>query len=455
MKLNAVILAAGKSKRMKSKKIKVMHEILGRPVLQYVVDVAKGVGSENTVLIVSDDASDIREAFKDQQVTFCVQENQLGTADAVKAALPALKEGNVFILCGDAPLLTIETVKAFEAFHEEKKNALSVLTVHLDDPKSYGRIIRENGVVRFIREAKDASEEERKIQEINSGVFLVSVEKLKTYLPMIQNHNAQKEFYLTDLVEIMSQAGEKVDGFVTHDERQILGINTRSELAKAISIIRDRINEHWMQEGVTMIDPRSVYIDSTVTLQNDVVIEPNVFIKGNSTIESDALIGPNVTIEDSVIHSGAHVFDSTVLQSEVGEDTAVGPYAYMRPNSVVGKRCKVGDFVELKNATLGDDTKVSHLSYIGDADVGSQVNVGCGVVFVNYNGLIKTRSTVGDRVFIGCNANLISPVEIKEGAYIAAGTTVTNDVPEEALAIGRRPMTLKPGWAKGKTKYSK
>lgn len=455
MERNVIILAAGKSKRMKSKTGKVMHKILGKEVVRYMVDLSENLGSTNNVLVLNQEGEAVKKALQDKALRFATQEPQLGTGHALQCALDQLEEGPTLILMGDTPCIKEETLRALFDFHEAQGNALTVLTVEMSDPFNYGRILRSGDQVRGIREHRDCTETELAIKEINSGVFLLDRAYLHKYLPKLKNDNAQQEYYATDLIMLLSEDGEKVGAFKIFDEEQILGINSREQLWQATKVLQQRINQKWMQEGVTMLQPESIFIDATVTLGQDVTLLPGVILEGNCFIDEDSVIGPNVHMVDCTVGKACTVENSTMYHSSVGDHSTVGPFAYMRPGSMVGAHCKVGDFVEVKNSTMGDNTKVSHLSYIGDADVGANVNIGCGVVFVNYDGRNKFRTTVEDNAFVGCNVNLVAPVTVKKGAYVAAGTTVTDDVPEEALAIGRARASIKEGWAKGKNKKAK
>lgn len=455
MNRNVIILAAGKSKRMKSKTSKVMHKILGKEVLRYMVEMSENLGSTNNVLVLNSEGEAVKEALQDKALRFALQEPQLGTAHALQCALDQLEEGATLILMGDTPCIKEETLRHLFEVHETESNALTVLTVEMHDPFNYGRILRQGERVVGIREHRDCTREELEIKEINSGVFLLDSAYLHEYLPQIKNDNKQQEYYATDLIMLLSKAGAKVGAYKIYDEEQILGINSREQLWQATKVLQQRINRQWMEQGVSMLQPESIFIDATVKLSPDVTLLPGVILEGSSSVDEDSVIGPNVRMVDCTVGKSCTVENSTMYRSSVGDHSTVGPYAYMRPGSVVGAHCKVGDFVEVKNSTMGDNTKVSHLSYIGDADVGENVNIGCGVVFVNYDGRNKYRTVVEDNAFVGCNVNLVAPVTVKKGAYVAAGTTVTEEVPEEALAIGRARASIKEGWAKGKNKKAK
>lgn len=445
MKRNTLILAAGKSTRMKSKKSKVLHEILGKSSLAYVVDLAHDIDSDEIFVIVSPQEENIQLLFG-EELNYVTQLQQLGTGDAVASAAPFLEDGTTLVLYGDVPCLRQESLLDLFDFHEEQGNDLSILSVEMNDPTGYGRIVRDALGVMAIVEHRDASEEQCEIREINSGILLMNTELLKMYITELTPSNVQGELYLTDLVEIFRRAGHKVDAMRIDEEEQIVGINTRRQLAEATRIMQQRVNTYWMENGVTLINPDTIFIEESVEIEPDVVIWPGTFLKGETHISMDCEIGPEVTLDSTFVGVGTRILRSTVMQAEIGDNTQVGPYTYIRPNSVIGDNCRIGDFVEIKNSTIGSGTKVSHLTYVGDADLGEDINVGCGVVFVNYDGKLKQRSVIEDGVFLGCNTNIVAPLKVETGAYVAAGTTLTEDVPKDSLAIGRSRVTIKTNW---------
>ena len=455
MKRHVLILAAGKSKRMKSKTSKVLHPILGKTVLEYVVDLAERVSSDHTVIVVGDEHEDIKTTLDERNVSLAVQREQLGTGHAVMSAEEYLEGGTTLILMGDGPCLKPETLEALYEDHLKEKRDLTVLSLDVEDPTDYGRLVKEDDQLLRITEHRDCSEEELSICEINTGIFLLDTNHLKEELKNLTDDNDQKQYYITDLVDLFNQRGLRVGSFKMRDAQEFIGINDRYQLHEATEILRHRINEGWMRSGVTMINPSSIYIDASVEIEADATIYPNTILKGKTIIAEDAEIGPNTTLTNVQVGVGTKVENSVLLDSVVGEHSTVGPFAYVRPGSIIGSHCKVGDFVEVKNSTLGDRSKVSHLSYVGDSDVGTDVNIGCGVVFVNYDGKVKHRTQVDDYAFIGCNVNLISPVHVHSGAYVAAGTTVTENVPEDALVVGRVRQEIKEGRGKGRTKVQK
>lgn len=445
----AVILAAGEGKRMYSKKPKVLHEICGKAMVQHVVDCAREAGVSETVVVIGHGASQVQDKLKD--VKFAYQEQQLGTGHAMMQAESYIKSGEVLVLYGDTPLLTPETIDKMYQFHKQEGFHATVLTADMDNPFSYGRIIRDSeGKVVAIIEEKDADPEQKKIKEVNSGIYIFDGLLLKDSLKELKNDNNQNEYYLTDVIKIFNEKNLKVGAYKIENPEEIMGVNNRLQLSQAASIMTRRILEAHMINGVTIIDPTSTYIDATVKIENDVTILPGCIIKGNTYIEEDAVIGPYTTISDSHIGKGVSIKNSVVMESKIGEGTTVGPFAYLRPGNVIGKHAKIGDFVEMKNSNFGDYSKASHLTYVGDGDVGNGVNLGCGVVFVNYDGKKKHRTKVEDNSFVGCNVNLVAPVVLGKNSYIAAGTTVTRNVPEKSLAIGRARQENIEGWVRRK-----
>lgn len=446
--LMAIILAAGEGKRMRSKKAKVLHEIYGMPLVKWVHQSVRKAGIDDTVIVVGHKAQDVKERLGDE-ILYAFQEKQLGTGHAVMQAQDYFvnKDGCVMVLYGDTPLITPETLKDAISFHKGNNNSATVITADVEDPTGYGRIIRSgDGSVLRIVEHKDATDEEKNIKEVNSGMYCFNISDLREALNKLDNNNSQGEYYLTDTIEILLNKGKNVGAIKIKDSDEILGINDRIQLAKAGEIIKDRILQRFMENGVTIIDPASTYIDQEVEIGMDTVIFPSTFIEGKTKIGEDCVIGPGSRIVSSQIADGVEVKNSIVLESLIDNETKVGPFAYIRPGSRIGKNVKIGDFVEVKKSIIGDKTKISHLTYVGDAEIGKGVNLGCGVVVVNYDGKKKNKTIVGDNSFVGCNVNLISPVEVKNNAYIAAGSTITDSVPENALAIARNRQVIKEDW---------
>ncbi|HBL5347536.1 TPA: bifunctional UDP-N-acetylglucosamine diphosphorylase/glucosamine-1-phosphate N-acetyltransferase GlmU [Clostridioides difficile] len=451
MNFKAIILAAGKGTRMKSKYPKVIHKVCGKEMVNHIIDVSKKSGVKDTVVILGHEAEVVKEKLA-EEIIIAMQTEQLGTGHAVKMAKEYINdEDTIVVLCGDTPLIKEETLKRLFEYHIENKYHATVLTTRVGNPTGYGRIIRDKkGDLLKIVEQKDANSEEKMISEINSGIYCFNGKSLREALDLLNNNNSQGEYYLTDTAKIMRDKGLKVGAFAGSTIEELMGVNSRVELSKAEEIMRRRINESHMVNGVTIIDTNSTYIESDVMIGNDAIIYPGVMLQGKTRIGSDCIIGMNSSITNSEIGDGTEIKNSTIIDSKVGENSTVGPYAYLRPKSDLGNNVKIGDFVEVKNAIIEDGSKASHLSYIGDAHVGKNVNIGCGVVFVNYDGKNKFKSIVKDNAFIGSNSNLVAPVVVEEKGYIATGSTITHDVPDGALAIARERQVIKEGWVEKK-----
>lgn len=446
----AIVLAAGQGTRMKSKLYKVLHPVLGRPMVQHVINEVKEVQLEEIVTVVGHGADKVKEYIGNES-QFVIQEEQLGTGHACMQAEAMLKDkdGSTIVVCGDTPLISSETYQALFTFHEEQQAKATVLTAIAPNPFGYGRVLRdEQNEVRRIVEHKDANEEELSVDEINTGTYCFDNQALFTALKEVNNNNAQGEYYLPDVIEILRNKSEKVTAFLTPEFDETMGINDRVALAEAEKVMKKKINNSHMRNGVTIIDPDHTYIDPDVIIDSDVVIYPGSIIKGQSHIKADAKIGPHTEITDCMVGEETVIKQSVVTQSDIGKHVNIGPYAHIRPEATVADNAKIGNFVELKKAQIGENSKVSHLSYIGDADIGSNVNVGCGTITVNYDGKKKYLTTIKDNAFIGCNSNLIAPVTIGAGSYVAAGSTITKDVPGESLSIARARQTNKEGYAK-------
>lgn len=448
MTRQAVILAAGKGTRMKSKLHKVLHPVCGKPMVQHVIDNIKKADVKEIVTIVGYGAEDVKAALQDQSL-FSMQSEQLGTAHAVQMAAEHLegKQGTTIVICGDTPLISEETIAGFIAHHETTGAKATILSAKTNTPFGYGRIIRDtHGAVERIVEEKDASIEEKLVNEVSSGTFCFDNALLFELLGQVDNNNAQGEYYLPDVIKLLRQRNELVEAYITEDFSETLGINDRYNLSIAEQTLRLRINKQHMMNGVTIIDPLTTYIESDVVIGSDTVIEPNVMLKGDTQIGNDVIVTSGSTIADSKIADGVTVKHSVIAESEVGEHTTIGPFAQLRPGSILGTDVKIGNFVEIKKAKLDDEAKVSHLSYIGDAEIGARTNIGCGAITVNYDGKNKFKTIVGKDAFIGCNSNLVAPVTIGDASFIAAGSTITDDVPEKSLALGRARQTTKDGY---------
>ena len=451
----SVILSAGMGTRMKSELPKVLHKICGKELCRWVAETSQNAGADKVVSVIGHKGEMVKESLSDL-CEYAVQSEQKGTGHAVMQALDFIKAAgkNTVILNGDAPLIKTETIKNAVEYHNANGNAVTVITALLDDASGYGRIVREaDGSVKKIVEHKDASDEERKINEVNSGMYVFDSSLLAEALLELTPNNAQGEYYLTDTVEILIGKGKKAGAYTVSDCDEIRGINDRVQLSEAEAIMQDRIIRYHMLNGVTMRHPQSIYIEADVEIGQDTVIDRNVEIFANTKIGQNCYLGMGSRLDKAIIGNGVEVLSSVVLESEIGDNTNVGPFAYVRPHCKVGSNVKVGDFVEIKNSVIDDKTKISHLTYIGDSDVGKNVNFGCGTVTCNYDGKKKFRSTIGDDSFIGCNTNLVSPVNVGERSYIAAGSTITEDIPEGSLSIARCRQTNKVGWADEKKKY--
>jgi len=449
LKRFAIVLAAGQGKRMKSKLYKVLHPVCGKPMVGHVLQTVQQVNCERSVVVVGHGAEAVRTYLQDA-AEYVLQEQQLGTGHAVKQAKELLggEEGSTIVICGDTPLVTSSTLENLLKLHESNNAAATVLTAHMDNPKGYGRVIRggDDSVQRIV-EQKDCSPAEDAVTEINTGTYCFDNKKLFAALEKVTNQNAQQEYYLTDCIGILKEAGETVLAYQTDDYAESIGVNDRLALSEAEGFMRERINRMHMLNGVTIIDPASTYIGADVTIGADTVLYPGTVLKGNTVIGENCVIGPNSDIEDSAIADGASVKHSVLSKAEVGARTSVGPFAYLRPGAKLGEDVKVGDFVEVKNATIDNGSKVSHLSYVGDAKVGKNVNIGCGAITVNYDGYNKSVTEIEDDAFIGSNVNLVAPVKVGKGAFVVAGSTITQSVDENDLAIARQRQENKPGYA--------
>lgn len=447
--LRAVILAAGKGTRMRSKLPKVLHKVGGKPMLQHVLDAADAAGAAEKIVIVGHEA-ELVEAMVGEQGQIVLQAEQLGTGHAVMQTQDALEDfkGTVMILCGDTPLLDGAELKKFYEAHVQSGAAATVLTAHMDNPFGYGRIVRDaEGNVQGIVEEKDADAQQKLIKEVNTGIYCLECPLMFEVLSTLTCDNAQGEYYLTDVLTKLNAAGRKVGGVVTEDSDMVMGINSRRQLAEAESVMRERILGKLMDAGVTIMDPASTFIESSVKIGRDTIIYPFTWLEGTTEIGEDCEIGPNVRFTNVKIGSGNHLQFMYGHDCQVCDGVTAGPYVHLRPDTVIGNKVKIGNFVEVKNSHIGVGTKLPHLTYIGDSDIGSGVNMGCGCITVNYDGKKKYRTVIEDNAFVGCNTNLVAPVTVKAGSYIGAGSTITKEVPENSLAIARAKQKNIEGWA--------
>jgi bifunctional UDP-N-acetylglucosamine pyrophosphorylase/glucosamine-1-phosphate N-acetyltransferase len=455
--LDVVILAAGLGTRMKSAKIKVLHHAAGRPIIDYVLDLACDVCTRPPVVVVGHQREAVQQAIG-ERARFAVQEQQLGTGHAVLQAAPYVGEGGrVLILSGDVPLTRPETLKRLLDEHERAENALTVLTMRLADPARYGRVVRNGrGDVEKIVEFKDASDEQRRIDEVNAGIYVFDADVLFENLRGLSTNNAQGEYYLTDVLGTLRSAGRNVGAVVVEDPVEALGVNSRAELATVEGEIQRRVVEKLMAEGVTFRNPSTVVIDSTVTIGSDSVVYPFVTIEGSTRIGNGCVLEPGVHLINCTVGDDVHVKTGTVAEDSIlEEDATVGPYAHLRPGTRLGRHVKVGNFVETKKAVFGDGAKASHLSYIGDAEVGADANIGAGTITCNYDGVNKHKTIIEEGAFIGSDSQLVAPVRIGKGAYVGAGSTITKDVPPDSLALSRTPQRVVEGWAAKKRESQK
>ncbi|GAA0320790.1 bifunctional UDP-N-acetylglucosamine diphosphorylase/glucosamine-1-phosphate N-acetyltransferase GlmU [Bacillus carboniphilus] len=444
----AVILAAGKGTRMKSKLYKVLHPVCGKAMVQHVIDAVSKLNVDSIYTVIGHGAEKVKSQVGDAS-HYVLQEEQLGTGHAVMQAQEQLSEksGTTLVLCGDTPLLTADTLEALIKQHEDENAAVTLLTAHADDPTGYGRVIRnDDGTVAKVVEHKDASEDEKLVQEINTGTYCFDNQLLFQALSQVSNDNSQGEYYLPDVIEILKREEHKVAAYQTIDFDETMGVNDRLALSRAEIIMKERINRQHMLNGVTIIDPANTYIDATVKIGQDTTLLPGTILKGQTEIGEDCYIGPFSEISNCQVGNNTKIRQSVLTDSEVGNEVQIGPYAHIRPHSALQDQVKIGNFVEVKKATFGEGSKASHLSYIGDAEVGSNVNLGCGSITVNYDGKNKYLTKIEDNVFVGCNSNLVAPVTIGKGAYIAAGSTVTEDVPGDALTIARARQVNKENY---------
>lgn len=459
-------MAAGLGKRMRSKLAKVLHPVAGQPMVMYVVDLACRLAERGVALIVGHQGAEVRKVVEacGSRVAVAEQAEQLGTGHAVLQARPVFsgdaqrRPSRYLILNGDTPLLTEATVRELLAVHDEQKAAVTLLTAVLDDASGYGRVIRQRrddwlkgaagNAVQKIVEDKDASPAERAVREINVGTYVVDGAFLFPSLEKLSPANAQGEYYLTDIIQMAVEQGRTVSAMRLRTIDEGLGINSRVQLAEAERVIRQRIRERWLEAGVTMRDPSSTWIDAGVTIGRDTVLHPNVTLEGKTVIGEDTVVHAGTRITDCVIGNGVEILDHCVFrESQIEDDAHLGPFVHLRPGVIVRHKAKVGNFVEMKKTDLGEGAKANHLSYLGDARIGKGVNIGAGTITCNYDGYKKYQTVIGEQVFVGSDVQFVAPVTVGQGAVIAAGTTVTEDVPADALVISRVQQVTRPGWA--------
>jgi bifunctional UDP-N-acetylglucosamine pyrophosphorylase/glucosamine-1-phosphate N-acetyltransferase len=457
MRLAAVTLAAGLSTRMKSATPKILHKILGKPIIQYVIESLARLSLEKSIVVIRAADDEIKNTLKSYSVIYAVQNEPKGTADALNAALLNLQgfSGIVLVVNGDTPLITSETLKELIELHQNNSEDISIITFTASGTHSYGRILRENGNVKAIVENRDANQEQKKITEANGGIYVFS-SHMPTLLNEIKINESKGEYYLTDIVDLGVKKGYRVGAHNIASEEQLIGINTREDLHKALHYLKNTIAEKWLQNGVSILDKNTVFIHPDVEIGTDTIIYPNVHIEGRSLIGANCTIYPNTRIADSMLADGVVIKDSSVIESsEIKENTVVGPFAHIRPGCVIGPSSKIGNFVEIKKSVLGAGVKASHLSYLGDSEIGSNVNVGAGTITCNYDGKVKHKTIIQDEVFIGSDTQLVAPVKVGKGSYIGAGSTITKDVPPLSLAVSRAPQkNIRRGISKKSPKKS-
>jgi bifunctional UDP-N-acetylglucosamine pyrophosphorylase/glucosamine-1-phosphate N-acetyltransferase len=446
-----VVLAAGEGKRMKSALPKVLHPLLGRTLLGHVLAAAAPLAANRTLVVVGHGADQVATHLTEvaPEASPVLQAEQHGTGHAVRVALDAITgdAGTVIVINGDVPLLRAETVRALVEAHESAGAAATVLAAEVANPTGLGRIIRDgSGRFEQIVEERDANPAQRGVREVNAGIYAFDASALRDALSKLSTDNEQGEEYLTDVFGLLVATGESVAVHVAADATETLGCNDRVELAALRGLLRDRVNEGWMRFGVTLLDPATTWIDVTVSLERDALVDQNTQLRGATTVGAQASVGPDVTLIDTTVGAGATVLRSHAVGAEIGPQASVGPYAYLRPAARLASKAKVGTFVEVKNSEIGAGAKVPHLSYVGDATIGPRANIGAATIFVNYDGVAKHRTTVGEAAFIGCDTTLVAPVEVGAGAYVAASSAITQDVPPGALGVTRAQQRNIEGW---------
>ncbi len=449
MKLKTLILAAGKGTRMKSDMPKVIHKVNGVPMISKIIDTLSKLNPEENILILGHKKEEVLKVVG-ENCDYVLQNEQLGTGHAVIQAKEKLQnyDGDVMVLCGDTPLLREETLRALYDFHKESKAVTTILTSIYENPFGYGRILKENGLVKAIVEEKEASEEIKQIKEVNAGVYCFDSKELFKALEKINNNNEKGEYYLTDVIGIQVAEDKKVQSFVLKDNMEILGVNSKVELAQAGKVLRDRKNIKLMEEGVILIDPSATYVEESVKVGKDTVLYPGVFLQGKSIIGENCELLGNTRIIDSTLGNNIKVESSVIEESILEDGVTMGPFAHLRPKSHLKEKVHIGNFVEVKKSTLEKGVKAGHLTYLGDAQVGENTNIGAGTITCNYDGVNKFKTVIGEEVFIGSDTMLVAPVNIGDKALVGAGSVITKDVPNNSLAVSRSKQIIKTDWRK-------
>jgi bifunctional UDP-N-acetylglucosamine pyrophosphorylase/glucosamine-1-phosphate N-acetyltransferase len=457
--IGVILLAAGQGTRMKSSVPKVLHALGGKPLFLYPLTVAQRLRPGRIVIVIGHGAESVQRAYPGPDVCWVVQEQQLGTAHAVRCAKEAFEAfcGDILILSGDVPLITQTTLERMVHMHRDRQAVLTLMTACLDSPAGYGRILRDgDGAIARTVEERDASARDKQIREVNAGVYIVSADFLFSALEQVKNHNQQGEFYLPDIVAIGLRQNQKIAAFRVDDAREIMGINTREELAAMEKTLRERINGKWMESGVTLKDPQTTYIDESVTIGKDTIIGPNTHLRGRTIVGERCQIDGSAFLTDTELEDEVHLLFSVVMtSSRVGSGAIVGPFAHLRPGTALGRNVHIGNFVEAKQATIGEGTKANHLTYLGDCTIGRETNIGAGTITCNYDGFKKYRTTIGDRVQVGSDSTLIAPVSLGDDVYVATATTIRHDVPAGALVYNEREERVREGWTERKREKMK
>lgn len=449
MKLKTLILAAGKGTRMKSDMPKVIHKVNGVPMITKIIDTLSGLNPEENILILGHKKEEVLKVVG-ENCDYVLQTEQLGTGHAVIQAKEKLEgyDGDVMILCGDTPLLRESTLKSLYDYHKESGAVTTILTSIYENPFGYGRIVKEDGLVKAIVEEKEASEEIKKIKEVNAGVYCFNSKELFKALDKIDNNNEKGEYYLTDVIGIQVSENKKVQSFILEDKMEILGVNSKVELTQAGKVLRDRKNRELMEEGVILIDPETTYVEESVKVGRDTVLYPGVVLQGKTVIGENCEIIGNSRIIDSVLGNNIRVESSVIEESILEDGVTMGPFAHIRPKSLIKEKVHIGNFVEVKKSTLEKGVKAGHLTYLGDAQVGENTNIGAGTITCNYDGVNKFKTVIGKDAFIGSDSMLVAPVNIGEKALIGAGSVITKDVPSNSLAVSRSKQIIKTDWRK-------
>ena len=449
MKLKTLILAAGKGTRMKSEMPKVIHKVNGVPMITKIIDTLSGLNPEENILILGHKKEEVLKVVG-ENCDYVLQTEQLGTGHAVIQAKEKLEgyDGDVMILCGDTPLLRESTLKSLYEYHKESGAVTTILTSIYENPFGYGRIVKEDGLVKAIVEEKEASEEIKKIKEVNAGVYCFNSKELFKALDKIDNNNEKGEYYLTDVIGIQVSENKKVQSFILEDRMEILGVNSKVELTQAGKVLRDRKNRELMEEGVILIDPETTYVEESVKVGRDTVLYPGVVLQGKTVIGENCEIIGNSRIIDSVLGNNIRVESSVIEESILEDGVTMGPFAHIRPKSLLKEKVHIGNFVEVKKSTLEKGVKAGHLTYLGDAQVGENTNIGAGTITCNYDGVNKFKTVIGKDAFIGSDSMLVAPVNIGEKALIGAGSVITKDVPSNSLAVSRSKQIIKTDWRK-------